>query len=338
MRPSQWPRRASALAILMLSVLLHLQLLRWGNRQLQEPAPAISLPSEIKVELLPPPPLSPPPRPKPPTPAPQARAKATPRALPPPSPAPAIEGSDNATGTANGANNGAEAAPAPTAPDATVDAQQPASPPPSAELFYDVQALREGQTYYSGAAIRWNTDGKRYSIQGQASILFFTLLNFSSEGVVNTAGLAPELYSEKRRGKPPTETVFRRDRNVISFSGADPEHPLTGGEQDRASILWQLASLGHGDSSRFAPGAQFDFFVAGVRDGDVWHIETLGEETMRLDGADLTVWHLVRLPGGTYDKRIDIWLAPQRQWYPVKIRYTETNGDYVDMALSRIQS
>jgi hypothetical protein len=49
-------------------------------------------------------------------------------------------------------------------------------------------------------------------------------------------------------------------------------------------------------------------------------------------------WHVVRIPRpGSYDQKIDIWLAPQQGWYPVKIRYTETNGDFLDMSLSNVQ-
>ena len=45
----------------------------------------------------------------------------------------------------------------------------------------------------------------------------------------------------------------------------------------------------------------------------------------------------MRIPRqGSYDQKLDIWLAPQQGWYPVKLRYTETNGDYLDMALSKL--
>jgi len=48
-------------------------------------------------------------------------------------------------------------------------------------------------------------------------------------------------------------------------------------------------------------------------------------------------WHVMRAPrAGSYDKKLDIWLAPQQQWYPVRLRETETNGDYLDMSLSTL--
>jgi len=52
----------------------------------------------------------------------------------------------------------------------------------------------------------------------------------------------------------------------------------------------------------------------------------------------MTAWHLLRAPlAGSYDQKIDIWLAPEHEWYPVKLRYTERNGDYLDLLLSNIK-
>jgi hypothetical protein len=52
----------------------------------------------------------------------------------------------------------------------------------------------------------------------------------------------------------------------------------------------------------------------------------------------MTTWHVVRMPKpGSYDQKLDFWLAPQHEWYPVKLRYTETNGDYLDLSLSAMR-
>lgn len=207
--------------------------------------------------------------------------------------------------------------------------------PPSAELKYDVQALREGQKVYGNGTINWVSNGSTYSVHGEAGVLFFTLLSFDSSGQIDDNGVGPVLYSEKRFRRAETNTHFQRERNTISFSSSTVTYPRQGGEQDRASVVWQLAALGRGDSSKFAPGAELEFFVAGVRDGEPWRMRIIGREDIDLGGDKINAWHVVRLPKpGSYDQKIDIWFAPQRQWYPVKIRYTETNGEYLDMALS----
>lgn len=56
-----------------------------------------------------------------------------------------------------------------------------------------------------------------------------------------------------------------------------------------------------------------------------------------IDGVSTTAWHVARAPKrGSYDQKLDIWLAPQQNWYPVRLRYTEANGDYLDMSLTRL--
>jgi hypothetical protein len=211
------------------------------------------------------------------------------------------------------------------------------NPPPSAELKYDVQALREGQTVYGHGKINWQAAGNNYTVTGEAGILFFTVLNFRSEGMIDEFGVSPVLYSEKRFRKSETNTHFHRERNTISFSASTVAYPRKGGEQDRASIIWQLAGIGRGDADKFTPGADIDLFVAGVRDAETWRIHVVGREDIEVGTGKANAWHVVRIPRpGSYDQKIDIWLAPEQEWYPIKLRYTETNGDFLDMSLSNM--
>lgn len=209
------------------------------------------------------------------------------------------------------------------------------SPPPSAELKYDVQALREGKTVYGRGKINWQANRELFRIDGEAGVLFFTVFNFSSEGTVGASGIEPVLYTEKRFRKSATNTHFQRERNTISFSASTNSYPRRGGEQDRASIVWQLAGIGRADDGAFAPGAEIDLFVAGARDAEVWRIHVVGQEQIDTGTGKMLAWHVTRAPDpGSYDKSMDIWLAPQQDWYPVKLRETEKNGDYLEMSLS----
>jgi hypothetical protein len=237
-----------------------------------------------------------------------------------------------------------EAAPAPTppavappAPPAQAEASYKVDPPPSVELKYDVQALRDGQIVFGHGKLGWQAQGNHYVASGEAGVLFFTVLNFKSEGAIDEFGVAPILYSEKRFRKSETNTHFHRERNTISFSASEKSYPRSGGEQDRASIIWQLAGIGRGDPGKFLPGAEIRIFVAGVRDAETWQIQVIGQEEIEIGVGRANTWHVARAPrAGSYDQQIDIWLAPQQEWYPVKIRYTEKNGDYLDLALSNV--
>ncbi len=218
--------------------------------------------------------------------------------------------------------------------------------PPSVRLSYEVRYATRGSITRGSSTVDWRLDGSgsgnAYAIHGEVSKFGLTLSAFRSEGAIDDAGIAPVLYAEKNARRAETNTHFLRDaRQAISFSAATDSLPLQPGAQDRASILWQLAGIARGQRELLVPGAVLDVVVAGVRDAEHWMIEIVGEETISLDtgeAGEIRAWHLVRAPrSGTYDKRIDIWLAPARQWYPVKLRYTEPGGDYLDLTLSALR-
>lgn len=344
--------------MLLASIALHLVAFNWASGRLGIPSLASPEPNVVAAALVheqPAPPVaieSPPPaRPKP---KPRKKPAAPPApVLPPPPPAPIVETVEpappgiEADGTSVDAiaSTSDEIAPPEPATASAPPAAKEASPvrykvdpPPSAELQYDVRALRDGKNWYGSGMFRWEAAGGSYSITGEASIsiLFkITVLNFKSEGALKDFGIAPVLYSEKPWRKSLTNTHFRHADGKISFSASEAVYPYVGGEQDRASIMWQLAAIGRGDAGQFAPGAEFDIVVAGVRDADTWRIRVIGQEEIETAYGKFATWHVLRTPReGSHDQSIDIWLAPQREWYPVKLRYTYANGDYLDMSLS----
>lgn len=352
------------LGVLLLTALLHILLIVWGGRQLDAPLSVerrdhivmtniAALPPVEKPVLLPQEAKA---QPKP-SPRPHPVAAAKPR----PAPEPAIEVPDTpiretvtpivdaqpaAPTVADAAGSLADTKP-PIEHPGPVEPPQPAaaagkhyqtSAPPSAELKYKVEALQKGQNYHGSGKITWQTDGGNYTINGEAGALFITVLDFKSEGEVNGFGVAPVTYTQKRFRKPATKTIFHRELKQIVFSSSDNKYPLSGGEQDRASVVWQLASIGRGDGAQFSPGAVIDLFVAGPLDAETWRMQIVGQEQIDVDGDQRTAWHVIRIPEpGSHEQRLDIWLSPQQEWYPVKLRFTETDGDYLDMSLSNLK-
>lgn len=134
-----------------------------------------------------------------------------------------------------------------------------------------------------------------------------------------------------------TNTHFQHEKKTISFSASQAVYPYNGGEQDRASVMWQLAGIGRGDPAQYAPGMAFDIMVAGARNAETWRIEVIGQEDIDTPLGKIQAWHVVRAPKpGSYDQKIDIWLAHQHEWYPAKVRFTSANGDYLDMLLAEL--
>jgi len=356
------PRLWRIMALIAVTVLLHLIVISWGGRHIRIPAPASMQENSISVSL------RTPPAPTQPVSLPVAKAAVKPKPRPRPKPQPvapvasdtltttttvSTEATDDkATAAADdvpapaektpaemAAADAADTPPKPEAPDTSGGTHYTVDPPPSASLEYDVQATYNNMAVHGSGTITWKSDGSRYTIEGKAEDFFFTFLRFSSSGDINEFGVAPELYTEQRIRKAATNTHFHRERKQISFSASTNTYPSVGGEQDRASVVWQLVAIGRGDPGKFAPGATIDLFVAGPRDGEVWRMQVIGEEDIRTPAGAARAWHVVRVPRpGSYEQQLDIWFAPQQQWYPLRLRFSETNGDFLEMSLSKLNS
>jgi hypothetical protein len=355
------------LVVLGVSALLHLVALEWTNEYMALPSAGdeqASVTTTMQLYAPPPPPSALPPqpavKPKPkfkPRPHPLSRPVPVPAPVSATEPAPTsaltqtmpLAPADEETPAAGNQTATEPASAEPVAAPANTDAKADTPVekesaihykvdlPPSAELNYDVQKVAlDGAIMRGHGTINWHSDGSNYQVTGEVGVLFFTMLTFKSEGVLDQYGIAPVLYSEKHFHRSETNTHFNRDeRNSISFSASTVSYPRKGGEQDRGSVIWQLAGIGRGDHEKFVPGAKIDLFVAGVRDGDLWSILVVDQEEIDVGDGKTLAWHVVRLPrAGTYDQKIDIWLAPHYAWCPVKVRYTEKNGDYLDMSMS----
>jgi hypothetical protein len=334
------------LLVLIATALLHLIVIGWLGGLINFPVVHIPQDSKLIVATL----VAPPPKPvikpstQPPRPTPKAAA-ARGGAVPPKPVALADQ-----TVPSPPAHTDTTADIAPTA--VTVEAPAPALTaasepdsktynidlPPSADLKYDVQKTpKDGAAMYGSGTIKWQTDGSSYTVDGEFGVLFITALHFQSSGSIDDSGIVPELYSEKRFRKAQTNTHFHRERNTISFSSSTLSYPRSGGEQDRASIMWQLAGIGRGDSGKFVAGSSIDLFVAGTRNAETWKMLIIGQEEITIDGVTTQTWHVARAPrSDTHDQRLDIWLAPDQHWYPVRLRYTESNGDFLDMTLTSL--
>ncbi len=368
-RPRMPSRRklATVLLVVLLVAIAHLSVIEWLKHELQlivpledgeDSAVSISLhapPDEPAAAKAPPPdisradpvaavPVAEPPAALPPAAAVPEPAPATPAAEPAPAPQAADSNTpaDQAAGHEQAASILADNAPARTETDAAARPAAPAlfekaSPPPAAVLSFSVTGVRKGKRTEGSGSMSWRPDGGRYTLTTEIGVLFFTLLTSRSQGELNALGVVPELYAEKRIGRSETNTHFHRARQQISFSASTTTTPVEGGEQDRATWVWQLASLGRGDPDKFEAGLALEMTVAGIRAADRWRIYVNGRDKLDLPDGPVSAWRLSVIPGpDSFERQFDLWLAPERDWYPVRLRHEDRNGNSIDMQLKKI--
>ncbi|MCC2961213.1 DUF3108 domain-containing protein [Massilia sp. IC2-278] len=209
--------------------------------------------------------------------------------------------------------------------------------PPSADLAYDLNAQQKSIGLKGDALITWRAGEGKYDVNVEAKVQLLGKLNeYRSQGAVDAYGLAPDTFTEKRYRKDATTTTFVRDENVISFSGAKLPYVMKGGEQDRASVTWQLASVARAaGEAKFKPGSEWTFIVAGRRDAEPWTFKVIKQEKIRTGMGELDTIHVKREPRDSRGDSVEVWLAPGQEWYPVKIRF-EDERDTIDQTVKSI--
>jgi hypothetical protein len=174
------------------------------------------------------------------------------------------------------------------------------------------------------AELQWTlaADG-RYQLLLEGRVAGVTLLEWASHGDIDAAGVAPERFAVRRRGRDRQAANFQRDVGKISFSGPTHELPLLPGAQDRLSWIVQLPAIVAAAPERFVAGTSIVLSVAGARgDADVWTFVVQGTETI----GELPALKLLREPRRPYDTRVDVWLDPADSYLPLRLLQTPSGG------------
>jgi hypothetical protein len=239
-----------------------------------------------------------------------------------------------ATMTAGAAAQGASAA------DDHPSQLRPFNLPPSADLSYSISARQRGFTLNGDATLTWRQGEGKYTINTDSRVaLLGKLTENRSAGTIDSFGLAPVEYYDKRFRKDPVTANFDREAKTIGFSDGKQNYPIKGGEQDRVSISWQLVALARANKDKFKPGSEWNFFVVGPHDADPWTFRVIGREKVQAGAAigSVDTVHVLREPPpGSKDQTLDLWLAPSLEWYPVKLRFVDNDRDYVEQTLEKI--
>lgn len=213
--------------------------------------------------------------------------------------------------------------------------------PPSASFDMTVERVDADGTKWTGAAtMTWHTDGSRYKASVEAGVsLLITRLNLlvlRSEGEIDDYGIAPVTVTEKRARRAETATHFNRDAGTITFSASERSYPLLVGAQDKATVPFQLGGIGRADVNQF--GGDIDIQVGEEKEATIFRFQLVGEEEIDTRNGKVVTWHLSRPPKpGSYSSKLDIWLAPGLNWYPVQIRNTEANGALTTQTVSNMK-
>ena len=214
----------------------------------------------------------------------------------------------------------AEAPRPPAVPAVAADTASSVSLPAAAEIRYLLRQMGQEGT----ARLSWQPqDNGGYQLSLERELAGRPLPTWRSEGETGAQGLAPSRYAQQRNGRDTRATNFRRDEGVISFSASTEQFALLPGVQDRLSWWLQLAAQIAAAPARYAPGSELRLNVVGLRgEAREWVFEVIGLEPVVLaDGLSLSLaaLHLRRPALGAYGGAVEVWLAPDRGYLPIRV-------------------
>lgn len=207
--------------------------------------------------------------------------------------------------------------------------------PPAAELHYHVRATRKGITLNAHSVLHWQHAAGGYQARLEIKALLAGQRSQTSVGTLDPVhGLQPQRFGDKTRSEQATHFDRTRSPAVLRFSTNTPDQPLQVHSQDRLSVLLQLAAMLAGEPGRFGPGQTVVLHTAGTRDSNMWQFQVGATAPLPLPIGTIEALHLERAPQHAYDSRVDVWLAPSLGHLPVRILWTQANGDIVDQQLA----
>jgi hypothetical protein len=335
----------------MVSFLLHVALLVPSLDWLF-PAPERPLPEPfiLKLTLRPAPQLPPPPPPAPPPVAPPIVPPAAPPII-----LPIVPPQASATETAPPAQKDSPPppaeAPAPPAvaapPAAPPEAPSPEKPvsepqvieayesafPPQGEMVYTV--YRGTQGFEIGyARQQWEIRDGRYRFTslmettGLAALFRSVRVETESAGWIDGVGFHPETYWSRNSRSGETRVAFDWTAWQVRV-GEQPPEPLVARSQDLLSLNYQFAYTVFPTAASLRARSTFDIWVATGKKYEPVRFDILGPEELELPVGVFQTLHLQSMS----DTQTELWIAPDYLMLPIKIRFTDKDGDTYEQVI-----
>jgi hypothetical protein len=204
--------------------------------------------------------------------------------------------------------------------------------PNSVRLSYKMTGLSRGLNYHANGELNWLREANRYESSMVVSAFLLGSRSMTSVGEVTADGLAPKRFGDKARNE--LAAHFDADKGKITFSANRPELPWQRGAQDRLSVFFQLAGLLAGQTGAAPTGTRIAIYTVGPRDAETWTFIVENMENLNLPVGEIKALRLTREPKREFDQKIETWFAPSMSYWPVRIKITQSNGDFVDQQLS----
>ena len=210
--------------------------------------------------------------------------------------------------------------------------------PRSGRLEYAV-SIGDPPAPVGRATYAWEAGGEAYRLTlsaettGLAGLLRRVRVVQTSEGRITPEGLQPDAFSMDRGPKARNEFArfdWPARRLTFGYPDAVQTAALSAGAQDTLSLILQFAFVPIEQGRR-------DVLLTTGRRVYIQAYERVAEEVVETPAGGWRAWHLRRVRAQPADEGYDMWLATDRPYLPVRIRWTDRNGRVTSATLDTVR-
>jgi len=186
--------------------------------------------------------------------------------------------------------------------------------------------VRSGDTYTISSVSR---------AEGILKVLYDEQITLSSAGRVVNGNLQPLKFAEKRVKEPQrsVNAVFDWEQGVLQsqFKGETTQVPLPRDTQDRISMMYQFMNL---------PTRQGNFVILMSNGRKVEHYtyRLVDEVRIKTPAGEFNTFHFERVTYGPKESRAEVFLAKERENFPVRVVFDDPKGLRLQQDLVALQT
>ena len=204
-------------------------------------------------------------------------------------------------------------------------------------IDYDVRRSLDGSPVGSARTMYLLGENNQYSIKneveakGFVSLFYWNKLAQTSDGVVTPEGLKPKNYHYQFGSKIDNFAVFdwESKKIITTMNGKTNEFDMFEGSQDMLSFMYQFMFE--------PPLTKMKIYITNGKNYKPYDYSYIGEEIIETEMDKILTMHIAKFNYNN-EERIDLWLAKDYRYLPVKIRKTEKDGSILDQTAKKIET
>ncbi len=204
-------------------------------------------------------------------------------------------------------------------------------------IDYDVRRSLDGSPVGAARTIYFLGENNQYSIKneveakGFVSLFYWNKLVQTSDGIVTSEGLKPKNYHYQFGSKIDNFAVFdwESKKIITTMSGKTSEFDMLEGSQDMLSFMYQFMFE--------PPLTKMKIYITNGKNYKSYDYSYIGEEVIETEVDKIMTMHIAKFNYNN-EERIDLWLAKDYRYIPVKIRKTEKDGSILDQSAKKIET